>query len=77
MSDAMKEALTERLLTIVMPLGNYIDYKQTLGRTYRRNTKSNSKVVIVQPHNDIKGTYMLSIISNKGGALNEYLDKSL
>lgn len=62
--------------TIVMPLGNYIDYKQTLGRTYRRNTKSNSKVVIAQPYEEIKGTYMLSIITNKGGALDEYLDKA-
>ena len=63
--------------TIVMPLGNYVDYKQTLGRTLRRNTKSESKVIIVQPNEKVSSTYMKSIITTKGDALDTYLDQAL
>jgi hypothetical protein len=63
--------------TIIMPLGNYIDYLQVIGRTYRRKTKSNSRVIVIQPNETITNTYMTSIISNKGQALDEYLNKAL
>ena len=62
--------------TVISPIGNFCEFKQVLGRTHRRNTKSNSRVIIAQPHESVKSTYMKNMLEKKGAVFEAFSNKT-